>query len=373
MIIGAGMTGLSAGYHLKKGGLDRFVVLSDGQAGASRKAAGLLLGGLMDQYTRIEHAYGGQIAKEMWAFGDSCLGQLALFSKDLKSVKKLARLRLIVSKEELAEAQVATSAMQKAGFDTALLTRKDQAAPWEHLGQRVLAIHREGVGAYLADTGEILEKLASPIKEKVMTGHNIRLVIRKDGALVLGDNLEISCHMVLLASHCGIKRLLPSLEPILIPYGDQWLDLQPDFQENPPDMAFSAHHGYEWGAAAPGRLLLGGGRFLRKHAGIGESAPLVEPKVTQYLQNQLKKTFVHLKNAKVKSAQALAGLRPCDELPIIGPMFTHSQILLSTGYMGSGLAMGFAGGKAISELILTGRCTWLPDKLHPRRLRTLEL
>ena len=91
------------------------------------------------------------------------------------------------------------------------------------------------------------------------------------------------------------------------------------------------------------------------------------------LQGQVAKTFTGLKAVTLKSVHSALGIRPCDELPIIGPMFGDSRILLSTGYMGSGLAMGFGGGKAVSELILSGRCHWLPYGLHPQRLRTLEL
>jgi glycine/D-amino acid oxidase-like deaminating enzyme len=72
--------------------------------------------------------------------------------------------------------------------------------------------------------------------------------------------------------------------------------------------------------------------------------------------------------------QSTAGLdcRPCDELPIIGPMFGESRILVGTGYMGLGLSWGFLAGKCLANLVAKGKSPMLPSRLTPARLRSLE-
>ena len=48
------------------------------------------------------------------------------------------------------------------------------------------------------------------------------------------------------------------------------------------------------------------------------------------------------------------------------------RIFLATGYMGSGLTMGYLAGQCMAELILTGACPKLPRRLWPERLRSLS-
>ena len=135
-------------------------------------------------------------------------------------------------------------------------------------------------------------------------------------------------------------------------------------------VVFSAHHSYEWGGFGPQSIHFGGARYLRKLAGIGAKKADKDPKIDTYLLEQLKKTFVQGHCVKHRKTYPCLDIWPCDELPVIGPMFGESRVLLATGYMNSGLVWGFQAGNILAKYILHGQCSQLPDILLPKRYRS---
>ena len=71
------------------------------------------------------------------------------------------------------------------------------------------------------------------------------------------------------------------------------------------------------------------------------------------------------------STTSLVELFPCDELPVVGPMFGQNRILLATGYMNQGITLGFLAGKEIATLIMSGSTSSLPQTFKPERFRSL--
>ena len=120
-------------------------------------------------------------------------------------------------------------------------------------------------------------------------------------------------------------------------------------------------------------MTIGGSRFLRKFAGIGAVEPKVEPKIESHLLGFLSQVF-GIDNSKTYHLRTVAGLdiRPCDELPVIGPMFGETRILVASGFMNHGLPQGFFAGKCLSDLIQSGVCGNLPRILWPERLRSIQ-
>jgi glycine/D-amino acid oxidase-like deaminating enzyme len=71
------------------------------------------------------------------------------------------------------------------------------------------------------------------------------------------------------------------------------------------------------------------------------------------------------------TAAGILDIRACDEIPIIGPMFGDSRVLLASGYMGSGLTLGFAAGLGLADFVAAGKSRIIPSLFHPNRLRSL--
>ena len=110
---------------------------------------------------------------------------------------------------------------------------------------------------------------------------------------------------------------------------------------------------------------------MRPLAGVDEKSP----KFRKDIQDYLGKRMSSIDNAHSwttwKEGYCVQEIVPCDELPLMGPMFGDSRILLAAGYMGTGLTLGFQAGKCLAQLISSGSAPSLPRRLWPERLRSL--
>ncbi len=375
IVIGGGVTGLSTAMHLEQLGVTGGMLIAEG-SGVSALAAGSFQGAQADNFTRLITAHGEEFAREFWAFGERAFDAVANFLlKTRVKMKRGRRLRFVVSPEELVEVEEAVEALQGAGFASTL--RKPQAD--EALTGRVLAIQDDGDRSGYVAAKEFIAALENscswPKKNTKVT------TIKSDASGVsvfLADGSELRTETVVLANHVNIGTHIPALREAFVPIADQYLLLRCDkLPKNwqKPGFSLSCFHGYEWGLSlGSDALAWGGGRFLRPLAGIGADKAVVDEKVTKYLLNAIEKTFAGVKSQDLRIEAAFAGLdcRPCDELPIIGPMFGDERILMAAGYSGTGLTLGFYAGKCLAELLTSGRSPSLPHRLWPQRLRSLS-
>ena len=210
----------------------------------------------------------------------------------------------------------------------------------------------------------------------VFTAHQHGEVLGPDDLAIAGGKTW-RAEIVVLACHLAIAKFLPTLEEALVPVADQWSRIGQNGSalcELDVGTFWSAGHGYEWGGrTASGELVAGGARYLRPMAGIGASAASYETSIAEHLEKKLGETFVNMPAASLEPGNGELDCRPCDELPIVGPMFGESRLLLATGYMGNGLVLGFMAGRCLAELIVHGKSDVLPRRLWPERLRTMEV
>lgn len=375
IVVGSGVTGLSTAMHLTQLGIrDGLIVGEDG--GVSEIAAGSLQGSQADNFTRFITAHGADFAAEFWGFGERAFDAVERFLK--KNRVKFARgrrLRFVVSPEELVEVEEAVAALQAAGFAASL--RKPQAD--DALTARVLAVQDDGDRSAYVDVKAFLRSLERNHTWSKKIARVEKIKSHPSGVSVfLNDGSEAHSETVVLANHVHIGAHVPSLREAFISIADQYLILACEVfpkSLSTPGFSLSCFHGYEWGVTlGPKKLAWGGGRFLRPLAGIGAEKATVDDKVTKYLLGSIEKTFagVKLRDLSVKAAHAGLDCRPCDELPIIGPMFGDDRILMAGGYSGTGLPLGFYAGKCLADLLHTGRSEVLPHRLWPQRLRSLS-
>lgn len=372
VIVGSGVTGLSVAYHLGLSGIDRILLISNNKNHAlTDVSAGLITAGFVDNFSRLEHAFGSEVSQEIWSFGNRCYMDLTEF---LPIPSKVPRFRLICTERELEESELAIAAMNKSNISSRLLHRNDRGVDWRQFGSKVLAVQVDDLEAgLLATPKEIIQKLKNSITSKQLVSSVLSIHGHSNGVdVICEDGYVAETEMLVLACHTGISELMPELKEVLIPYSDQWVNLNTTWSAKSSSCVYSLNYGHEWGGIGDGIVRLGGARFLRNLAGTGDKEPYTSEKATKYLVESFKESFSSVEEVNVESVTPLIGIRPCDELPVVGPMWHSNRIFISGGYMGSGLAMGFGSGKAISELILTGICPWLPYRLHPQRFRTLE-
>jgi glycine/D-amino acid oxidase-like deaminating enzyme len=381
VVIGSGVTGLAARMHLETIGAGSVALShSTNLASTSRLAAGFLSGGQTDNFTRVSHAHGADFAAALWRFGDTAFDATLTFCKEHGvRVASGRRVRLITSEAELVEAERAVRELETHGLDAALHDAPSGHPLAGELSPRVLGVQDDGPRGAVIDTPALLETLlragSSPSLAPVaaIEDKGSRLSLR------LTDGSHVSCEVAVVATHLAIGSLIPELKPALVSFADQWnpvcLATGADAHAwSKPGIVYSANHTYEWGAVTgKSSFVLGGGRYLRPWAGIEAERAEVDEAITKHLLGQFRKTFAF--GATVESAgpaQALLDCRPCDELPVIGPMYGNGRLLLATGYMGQGLTTGLLAGKCLAELIANGKAPELPRRLWPERLRSLE-
>jgi glycine/D-amino acid oxidase-like deaminating enzyme len=381
VVIGGGVAGLSARRSLAALGVGSVALShSTGTPCASRLAAGIIQGGQSDNFTRVSHAHGAEFAAGLWRLGDAAFDAVVSFCRDAGvPVATARRLRLVTSPAELTEAEKAVEQLAAAGL-VGRLRRTDSGDPLiGEVTPRVLAVQDDGPRGGVVDAGRLLDALAAaaPSAELPPVEHIDTSASRL--RLALADGTSVTCEVAVCAAHLGIGTLVPQLRAALVSVADQWspVTLAADADARAwgtPGVVYSANHTYEWGAVtAPGRLVLGGGRYLRPWAGIEAETAVAEESITKHLLGQLAKTFAFGRGATPAGpAQALLDCRPCDELPIVGPMFGDGRVLVATGFMGTGLTLGFLAGQCLAELVANGRSDRLPRRLWPERLRTLE-
>jgi len=373
-IVGSGITGLSTAYHLHKAGTEKLALITSPQSVCTtRNSANIVAGGTTDNFTRISNAHGLDFAKELWDFSNSGFDKVLQFCKEHKVPhNQNRRIRLIVSKDELVESEKAVRELRSVGLDGALY-KPDQFPLLTGFQKRVLAVQDEGERGAWVETKHFLQTLREHCSLLEIPTPLRSFEKTKEGIVLnLNDGSEITAEFLVLACHTQISHFLPNLKEVLVCYADQWSHVRvPDLEAHHDGLVFSAHHGYEWGLIVHKNLHFGGGRYLRKMAGIGATEASVQDNITEHLREQLQKTFVWASHAEFAHTTGLVEIWPCDELPVVGPMYGEDRVLLATGYMGTGFSMGFHAGLCLSDIIRTGKSSSLPRRLWPERLRSL--
>ena len=377
IIIGAGISGLSTAYHLNKFGFDKLKIISDPNVSQSHQLEGAyVIGGSWSNFTRISHARGFVDAANIWQFGDQAFDSVEEFCSNHPEViwEKGQRMRLICSDHELQEAQLAVSQLSKTTSGVEL------CAPSKFSGlhnQRCLAVQVDGQRGAYVNAKTFLRALRSHVKQTIIEGKVVQINELANGVEIqLENGLRYMTEMLVVTAHHSIGDLIPNLKNAVIPVADQCLEIILETKTKQQESILSAgnflsaNHGYEWTVCHENQYISGGCRYLRRHGGVGDSFPRYLKNVEQKIIEQ----FMGIYQTRVKTFKTGyvgTDIYPCDELPLIGPMYGSSKILVATGYMGQGVSYGFYVGKCLTELALTGKSDHLPRIFWPERLRSL--
>lgn len=368
-IIGAGITGLSVIHHLRAKGMTRVAIFAGGMS-ASDLSPGVAIGGMSDLITRISHARGLPTAQAIWQFGNDAQGALlAALTKAGIPFKRNAHVRLGLSSPESAELSAAYKQMSAVGFQCKQAPPEDT---WSSSLNSLSSLWEKDVSAAF-DLSSALNSWSaghkSPAKKVVSVSS------KTNGAeLKLDSGERIGAEFIVLANHLAAADVYPRAESWLVSYGDQWSLIEAE--GIPPDAVGGTvtwNFGYNrLTFVNEHQVALSGGRTLRKGAAIGVTEIEFRADVCDKLGAEFKKICPTVTLGARKLDHAFLECRPCDELPIIGPIHGEERLLIGSGYMGQGLSLGFFAGKCLADIICDGRSRDLPDILMPRRLRSLS-
>lgn len=362
IICGAGITGASTAFHLKALGYRPLVLCN--QPSITEKSMALAHAESGDQITRVANAFGDNQAKSLWELSLRGFNSLRDFCEE-QSIPVQAGNIVRVAREEFEKRELAM------GYDL-LRDVHDNIKLVEganELHGYTLQVLKDKLFKF--DVCKLLNALLHEV-ETVRT--QVQSINEKtDGVTVSSDTGNFHGELCIGASHLDIQSLFKLPPGALVPFSDQWSKTK--ILGNIPQalqgaLVFWRYNLCQAYFGEGGQGMVSGARFVRPNAGIGDMVAKVSDRVQDM---QLRELLELLPQGgfKLEEATHLLGCRPCDELPIVGPMFGSQRLLLGTGYMGQGLSLGFMAGKCLAELVHWGTCSMLPRILWPERLRAL--
>ena len=366
LILGAGITSIGAYLGLRaKSSTLRIAMLFDKSIPATSKLTpGIAHEFPIDNYTRTAGSWGEQNAIKIWRYHSYCYQQIVnQFDSCTIRYQTSDGVRQPADDFENKEILEACDELSRI-FPNIKLQRSDGS-------------HNQ------------IEQNAVAFFEPTKLEHHIWSKIKKDtNCFVLNCTIKgieqsfqgISIHtassgeilgeIAISGLHTGLKSLIPDLGSVLISYSDQFHFYR--LSKAKKNQYFSKKHGLLWKANCGNYEFYGGARYLRPHAGIEAETATFETRIQDHIEAQFHDTKnVPIKNYIPKGEFAFQEIRPCDELPIVGPMYNMDRLLISTGYMQRGLSLAIGSGVSIGELIIDGESNHLPRVLWPERLRSL--
>lgn len=373
VVVGGGIAGASATYHLAARGVD-VLLLDRGRvgAGATAAAVGVLSPPMRQPFHETVHFRGKKTAREVWAFA-------------LRSVQGLGR--LLEERGETAEAgldlsggyvvaeshsqhpvQESHRALEEAGLPVSWLTADELRAVAPGARGLLGGYRIEGGGAISpGPTTVCLARAAVEAGAAVREGTDVSDVVRRDGRMVCTtDAGEVSCEMVVYATHVDSRRFSDFLGDEIVPIRGQGMCLE----GRPPVFsgAFATHWKLNvWRNQPDGRLVLGGWRHDAWDRSYWKMRPELDEALQQSIQGWFEGTFPEAAPLQVGDRWSGIFGWTADYLPLVGPLPGRTGELVISGFSGGGLPFAFESGRVIASVVTGGEEVSGGALLNPRR------
>ncbi len=336
----------------------------------------------LDHLTRYTHRLGPRLGPQVWSINQVGFKEISQYCLDHGiSIKFGTQHCVALSDPELRELKAYDKQVcNQSEIPQSLMQSGTTLGNMPITGS---LIHHSGSSAWLCTTG-----LARLLMAEVAPYPRIPGVVRLDSdadginLICAAPTLRVKADMVIIACHLKTTEILPDLAPILINVVDQWDEFESIPPKgnpplNPGDF-FKLNYGQTWGMVTPGlKLRMGGSRFLRGEQDDslqgkdGTSRESFLCKKISTFHSKLSQQISPLPISHIRS-QTYIDILPCDELPVIGPMYNDSRVLIATGFYGFGLPLVALAGMWLAQIIDEGKAPGLLPCFLPQRLRSLS-
>ncbi len=374
VIIGGGITGVSAAYWLSKldNSLDIAILekhqLADGATGRS---AGFITCGSVEHFNRMVQKHGKKQALDIWRFSEENLkllkehivkdnGEKILFEEN-------GSFSLASTKEEMSELENTTELMDSMGIEVENLSASD-------ITKRLGVINFQGGIKYCRDAAVhpvlLVKEIESQIKEysnhvETFENHEVYSIERiNEDKLIKTSKNDFQATIVILALNGYSSQLFDYFSDKIFPTRGQILSTTalPKFMEGPCYANFVLDY---FRQLPSGELLIGGFRQLQKDVEVGYS-----DETTNIIQDALEK-FLHkhiTAHKDLKIVHRWSGIMgfSVDGQPLIGTLPSDPKICFLGGFTAHGLGLAFHAAKVLSDMLISD--TKVPNFFNARRL-----
>ena len=382
VVVGAGMVGASAAWHLARAGMRPLVVEANAPAwGASGRNAGMALAGLGGHFARVTRLVQETGGRSILDYTTRSLDMLEAWDAELPGGIEWDRFgSLDLATDEREEAHVRRMAATQAaeGLEVAVLDRDEVAALAPGVAsERVCAAKWTPRDAKL-NPFRLCYGLLEGVREmggSVVTGVRVESLVATSGraAGVRTSHGEVAAGAVLLATNAWTPALVPHLAANLTPIRETVCvtEMLP-FSIGRPGFETNQCNEY-WRQMRSGEVLIGGFAAADESMGIGSYSFRVRPGVPPLLAGLLARLHPALADARI--VRCWSGLLDFAslEIPMAGPVPAEDGTALPGAYLVAGLTghghpYAPVLGMLMSELISSGSARTLPlAPFDPRR------
>ena len=372
VVVGGGIAGTSAAYHLASAGVDVLLVergrLGHGATGA---AIGVLSPPMRQPFHETVHFRGEETAKIIWDFSLRSIRGLREVLEQTGAAADagldLSGGYVLAEPHTVHELENAHRALEQASLPVEWLTAEEVRSV---CGGRGFAggYRIEGGGAISPGrTAVALARAAAAAGATVVEGIDVRGTRHDRKGLVCETvSGDIGAEMVVYATHVDSRRFSSYLGDEIVPIRGQGMITEvgaPTFQGS-----FATHRKLNvWRSTPEGRLVLGGWR----HDAWDRSYWKVGPEVDESLQDAVQQWFETSfpQAAPLQVAERWSGIFgwTADYLPLVGPLPGRNDELVISGFSGGGLPLAFESGRVIASIVTEGEPVPGGELLNPRR------
>jgi len=340
VVIGAGITGLSAALEIEKAGLQ--CVLIDARApgsAASGRNAGYLMRGAAENYAAASDLLGRQTAKQLWKWTEANLQDLTdLGAQDLPSFEPRPSCLLALSADEAEQLELAHSMLIEDGFEANKVAPNDPGATDTIWSRASPKLGLQNPNDAVCNPIELVGLLCAQLETTELVTGCEAFAIDQDpgGSRAVHTTLgTIRADRVLVATNAYAGRLLPSLAQHVKPNRGQMLAAHAPGVRL--DCAYYANHGSEYfRQLEPDYIIFGGARTHDEAAERTNVDNLSDP-----IQARLEELCRELLTDDFRVISRWAGIMgfSADDVPIVGEIEDDPAVWFCGGFTGHGMSM----------------------------------
>lgn len=355
VIIGAGITGVSAAYWLNQEDPRLKIAIIEKHRlgfGATGRNAGFVTCGSVEHFNRMISKHGLDVALEIWRFSEKNIQMLmeniVQDEASLIEFQRSGAYSLAAQKNEFDELKKVAKIMEGLAVPVEICNH-------DEVLKRVGAQNFIGGIKYLDDASVDPVKLLNRILGKSnvtlieQTECSQVVISKNDSRILKTDTGDVECAMVIYALNGYSPTMNPFFYDKIYPTRAQILMMErvPFFMESPCYANFYLDY---FRQLPTGELLIGGFRQLEKANEVGYSdhiTDIIQTALHQFVMEHLPQ----FKNVKISHRWSGVMGFSGDGQPMVGSLPDDPQIYFAAGYTGHGLGLAFNTAKILVDLI----------------------
>lgn len=373
VIIGSGLSGVSAGYWLQKKGFDDITIVDyRTEDSATYRNCGHILYGTVESMKAFTEIHGKEKAQELWGFSVEICNLVGQTMRDLNlqaDYRQDGYLVISINEAEEKECLESVKLLNDAGYESSFVT----AAEIKKLGFKNCFGARYEPGSAQAHptkfrNGLMKEFLSkggkyySEVQVQKLEDNGNQVVIHAAGGLTISCEAAViaaNAYSPLFSDFFNSRRLVE-------PFRGQIITSKPlkhDFKVKYPH---SFDHGYEYALVTEdNRLMIGGWRNHSTTKEVGTYSIDPNPYITEGLMEFTKQHYDISETVEWEYNWAGIMGASSTSLPFIGP--TNSDRVFScAGYTGHGFSWAHGSAKLLADIMAGDELSSVAKHFNPR-------